>query len=554
MTPPSAQEESADLRQIIESWIRRRFGRRGLVVLSCVFFALGIWWKWNDVKELPGVEPLVGYLTEKSVPKAVPGKFNIAVAHLEGDDKHETERLIRESLAEFPSVVTLSFDRVIATDQGNVEKAEREGHERARALLKASGADVLIWGVVLRQDGKSLPKLYWTPARDVAHFHPAARYQMTDSLSLPIIFWQDLTNVLGLMVATSDAGFASQDGRYTADKLKPFINRVRELLGNSKTEQWDIDTRARVLFILGDALYTYGEQSGEEQPLQDAVTAYREALKERTREKVPLDWAVTQNNLGTALQRLGEREADTARLMEAVTAYREALKESTRERAPLDWAMTQNNLGTALSILGEREPGTGRLTEAVTAYREALEEYTREKAPHYWAATQNNLGNTLTALGKRDPDTARLTEAVTAYREALKENTREKVPLDWAMTQNNLGIALATLGNQDPDTARLTEAVAAYREALQERTREKVPFDWAMTQNNLGNALQLLGDRALDTTRLEEAVSAYDAALLIFRDAKADYAIRVTEGNLRKVQKTIDERKIAKSVDDGKPK
>ena len=60
---------------------------------------------------------------------------------------------------------------------------------------------------------------------------------------------------------------------------------------------------------------------------------------------MPLDWATTQNNLGNALQSLGERESGTARLEEAVAAYREALKEWTRERVPLEWAMTQNNLG-----------------------------------------------------------------------------------------------------------------------------------------------------------------------------------------------------------------
>ena len=76
--------------------------------------------------------------------------------------------------------------------------------------------------------------------------------------------------------------------------------------------------------------------------------AYRAALQEWTRDRVPLDWAMTQNNLGNALRRLGERESGTARLEEAVTAYRAALEEMTRERVPLDWAMTQNNLGNAL--------------------------------------------------------------------------------------------------------------------------------------------------------------------------------------------------------------
>jgi tetratricopeptide (TPR) repeat protein len=88
---------------------------------------------------------------------------------------------------------------------------------------------------------------------------------------------------------------------------------------------------------------------------------------ERTRDRVPLDWAITQNNLGNALTSLGERESSTTRLEEAVAAYREALKETTRERVPLDWAWTQNNLGTALKMLGDRESGTVRLKEAVAA-------------------------------------------------------------------------------------------------------------------------------------------------------------------------------------------
>ena len=32
-------------------------------------------------------------------------------------------------------------------------------------------------------------------------------------------------------------------------------------------------------------------------------------------------------------------------------AFRAALEEYTRERVPLDWAMTQNNLGVALASL-----------------------------------------------------------------------------------------------------------------------------------------------------------------------------------------------------------
>ena len=84
---------------------------------------------------------------------------------------------------------------------------------------------------------------------------------------------------------------------------------------------------------------------------------------------------------------VGEREGGTAHLTEAVAAYSAALEEWTREREPLLWATTQNNLGNALTKLGERESGTGHLTEAVAACRAALEEQTRDRVPLDWAAT-----------------------------------------------------------------------------------------------------------------------------------------------------------------------
>ena len=141
--------------ELVRDWVPQRFGLAGLIVLTC----LGIWWQWDQISALPGVEPLVARVADKALPKGEPGKFNVALAHLEGDDKHEMERLIRESLAEFPNVATLSFDRLITSKQGSTDKDERDGHEQARRLLNAANADVLIWGVVLKQGGKSVPKL-----------------------------------------------------------------------------------------------------------------------------------------------------------------------------------------------------------------------------------------------------------------------------------------------------------------------------------------------------------------------------------------------------------
>jgi tetratricopeptide (TPR) repeat protein len=246
------------------------------------------------------------------------------------------------------------------------------------------------------------------------------------------------------------------------------------------------------LVDLGVALTALGERDSDSKRLEEAVEVFRKALLEHTRERVPLEWAMTQNNLGAALRILGERETDTTRLEQAVETFRAALQEYTRERAPLKWAMTQNNLGTTLSRLGEREGGTTRLEHAVEAFRAALLEYTRECVPLDWAMTQSNLGNALRVLGEREASTARIEQAIEAYRTALFEYTRERVPLQWAMTQNNLGNALRALGEREADTAQFEQAVEAYRAALEEYSHERTPYLHDLTQENLTVALELL--------------------------------------------------------------
>jgi tetratricopeptide (TPR) repeat protein len=134
------------------------------------------------------------------------------------------------------------------------------------------------------------------------------------------------------------------------------------------------------------ALHAHGSDRGSNVHLVASIALRRELL---VRAAASDERGAAGTELGDALASLGERESGTARLEEAAVAYRTALKERTRERVPLDWALTQNNLGSALQALGERESGTAKLEEAVAAYRAALEEWTRERAPLDWALAQN---------------------------------------------------------------------------------------------------------------------------------------------------------------------
>jgi tetratricopeptide (TPR) repeat protein len=372
-SPPAPAETKAP--EPLPSWdtikekIWRRYRWRGFIPLALLAGFLYIWTHSKEISEWPGVHTVVERVTQDSIPHATRGTFSVAVAHLDNDRDQEHERLIFAALGQFPGIEVLRFDRVITARGDKLKQGSQAGHEQARELIKQAGADAMLWGEVLRKGNTSLALLHWTTAQESAGIKAAERYKpKEDNLDLPDLFWDHLIQVLGLVVASGSSEYEAQRGHYVVDKLKPFVEQVGTLLSESDS-RWSQSARADVVFLYANALTTLGEQSGSNSALTQAVTAYQEAIKERTRDKIPLDWAATQNNLGNALQRLGERESDTQHLTQAVTAYQEALKERTRDKVPLDWAMTQNNLGTALTSLGERESDTQRLRQAVTAYQ-----------------------------------------------------------------------------------------------------------------------------------------------------------------------------------------
>ena len=103
---------------------------------------------------------------------------------------------------------------------------------------------------------------------------------------------------------------------------------------------------------------------------------------------MPLDWATTQNNLGAALWELGRRERGRERLEEAVSAYRLALEELTRERVPLDWA--KSSYFGALTLLElARRTGDSAFREQASAQLEAVKAWAdaAEQGDYYRAAS-----------------------------------------------------------------------------------------------------------------------------------------------------------------------
>jgi tetratricopeptide (TPR) repeat protein len=269
--------------------------------------------------------------------------------------------------------------------------------------------------------------------------------------------------------------------------------------------------------------------------------------------RICCDEARTQDELGTALNDLGsvlailgEHISSPEHLEHALTAHENALLVVTRERAPMDWAMTQMNLGNALQSLGRRERSTERLKQAVAAYENALLEQTRERVPLDWALTQMNLGVALKNLGKLESSTVHLEQAVAAYKNALLERTREREPLDWAVTQMNLGIVLQSLGHRENGVNRLEQAIDAYENALLERTRVRVPLQWAKVKGNLCNVELAFFDKVRDTVHLQLASEYLAQAREVFKEAGATQYLMMADEQAR----LIAERKAGLEVGD----
>jgi len=260
-----------------------------LIVLAGIGF---IWWRSKDIIERPGVEWVIKRVKRRAIDNAPAGVLTIAVAHLQDDEGQKQEKLLLDELKHFDRVETLTVDRTMewpasGTEQSRKKKAE----ETARGLLQETGADVLIWGSVISLSGKSAMRLYWTPAREIPGAKSTGKYSpQTETIALPIEFWSDLKQILGLLTQSRIAALTfDQYGHYVADRLAPLIVQVRALV-QSKEGVWNPETLTGVQFSLANALELDGEQSGKNESLVESIDLYCQVLDEYTRERAPLDW------------------------------------------------------------------------------------------------------------------------------------------------------------------------------------------------------------------------------------------------------------------------
>jgi hypothetical protein len=462
--------------------IYKKHGWRRAVPVAGLFILAAAWWNWDKIEKLPGVTPVVEYVSRERLPHAEPTHFAVAIAHLDGDTGKSYENVIHDALDRFAGLYNskiafrvLRIDQTISLSESDDARAINSGHDEARRLLKSSGADILIWGKILRNGTKSEPRLFWTAAADLAG-KPSGRYPI--ELELPGDFWKDLTGWLGLLVEGSLAEYSGQD-RYVADRLKPVLARIRALMDTDVT-QWESGARQKALFAYGYGLAAFGEQAHDVMALQESAQQFEKIAKELEPSArfwtlvhdptltAPLRpsvqfWALTQNSLGVSLARLGEQSFDDGLLFGAAAAFRAALRVMIPEQDKLQWASTQNNLGNVLCVLAFR--GFEEYVYlAQSAYEEALLALSTEKAPLLSAEVESNLAGLLGEIGiGRHDDT--LYRAISCLQPALHEYSYERTPLRWADTQYSLGRILENIAYHESGANPWQKALAAFQQS-----------------------------------------------------------------------------------------
>jgi tetratricopeptide (TPR) repeat protein len=110
------------------------------------------------------------------------------------------------------------------------------------------------------------------------------------------------------------------------------------------------DERGDFLQRQADALYLQGKEFGDNGALRSADNVSAALLALWPRERVPLNWAVTQINLSIALRVLGEH-GDAEALRQAVECCEAAREEFLRRTAPAYVAVVEQNLARARVLL-----------------------------------------------------------------------------------------------------------------------------------------------------------------------------------------------------------
>jgi tetratricopeptide (TPR) repeat protein len=243
------------------------------------------------------------------------------------------------------------------------------------------------------------------------------------------------------------------------DLAVEYLRQALSLTASSK----DSLVCAGILDALGNA-YAFSRQLPKKVRLEAALECHRTAAELYLSRNQLDDWAREEYNQGNAWCELPEEEYPD-KWQQAILHYEQALRERTKDKNPLRYAATMQNLGTAYRQIGSGDK-TANVLKATDCYRRALQVYDLAGFPVQHAALHNNFGNAYLSLAMTD-ERIRCRCAHRALEHldrALRVRTRAEYPVDFAVTQYNRGQAFLLLVLDQPKDGYV-KAVGCFQEA-----------------------------------------------------------------------------------------
>jgi len=257
----------------------------------------------------------------------------------------------------------------------------------------------------------------------------------------------------------ASTAFSEAIGIYDANNMKVDAAAVRLHRGEVN------DGLSRIL----------ADKSLAEMYLTDAIGDYRAVLDHHDADDGPEQQAAILRALGDALYRLAvehlDRSIDDAYLKEALKQFEAALKIRTQEKSPLDWAQLKVDCAIAREALAGREDGAREehARAALEAYGLARSEYTPDRGLENWSITQRGMARAMVLVaqcqvGSEGIET--LEQAVTLCEEVVAKMTVKDHLAEHMRGQYQLAKILTTLAEtQDEkggkDFARAQKAMKA---------------------------------------------------------------------------------------------
>jgi CHAT domain-containing protein len=262
--------------------------------------------------------------------------------------------------------------------------------------------------------------------------------------------------------------------------------------------------RARVLLSLG-AAYSRRFRGDHIVNQEHAVALQREALELLTFDSDPVAYAMASTNLGVSLvTRAMERPRDSlerrSEIVEALRSFDDALRWRSFERDPLDWAYTQIGLGIAYDNLHGHDR-VAELRRAAHHQREAARGMNAAGRPMLEAQAWHNVAAVLNAIAAEVSDEERpplLRDALEAGNRSLALRPVTYDPVGAGSTWSGMARTYDLAGNDEA-------ARAARRSALDGLRPDTSPHAARTTAWELAEAAIAAGD-------WDEGADAYDIA------------------------------------------